>query len=392
MTGVVSTPDHGDEVPVGISVGFEGSRLVAVKRATGDRAQRLEHEARVLGRVAHPGVVDLIELRKRDATTELVTEYVGAESLASARIGPDDAGPIMSSLATTVAVLHGRGVVHHGITADHVLLAPDRVPILCGFGASISHEGAAPPPDAAEDVGALGILLHELLEGDLEPEPIPDFRLGWAHRATPWTGYHRRALLTLADQASADDPERRPSAAGLAQSISDASAVTSPAPKRRLRVGSTRRWGAVGAAVVAVAALIVGTAALAGYPRSSAAAPEDCGSAAAPGPSGDGCAPPDSASGPVLTTGEGRFEAGTTGDVIALGDWDCDSVATPALLRPESGDIFVFNEWPDLGEPIESKPVTRDRDVVAIEAEAGPDDCDRLMTRDANGHLTELNW
>jgi hypothetical protein len=36
-------------------------------------------------------------------------------------------------------------------------------------------------------------------------------------------------------------------------------------------------------------------------------------------------------------------------DEVAVGDWDCDGIATPAVLRVPSGALDVFDRWP--GEP-----------------------------------------
>ena len=38
-------------------------------------------------------------------------------------------------------------------------------------------------------------------------------------------------------------------------------------------------------------------------------------------------------------------------DIIVVGDWDCDGVATPAVLRVPSGAIDVVDHWPTNGEP-----------------------------------------
>lgn len=44
---------------------------------------------------------------------------------------------------------------------------------------------------------------------------------------------------------------------------------------------------------------------------------------------------------------DGRyFTIGRVGDAGVTGDWDCDGTSTPALLRPETGEIAVFADWP----------------------------------------------
>lgn len=46
-----------------------------------------------------------------------------------------------------------------------------------------------------------------------------------------------------------------------------------------------------------------------------------------------------------IATDEGRWEVGSDGDVVAIGDWDCDRLPTPAVLRPSTGEVAVFDRW-----------------------------------------------
>ena len=56
-----------------------------------------------------------------------------------------------------------------------------------------------------------------------------------------------------------------------------------------------------------------------------------------------------------LRTGDGllldhrgrRYRVGREGDIVVIGDWDCDGDKTPAVLRPATGEIAVFDHWPD---------------------------------------------
>jgi hypothetical protein len=43
--------------------------------------------------------------------------------------------------------------------------------------------------------------------------------------------------------------------------------------------------------------------------------------------------------------GTDRYAVGQQGDVAAIGRWRC-SVATLALLRPATGDVWIFGAWP----------------------------------------------
>jgi hypothetical protein len=40
-----------------------------------------------------------------------------------------------------------------------------------------------------------------------------------------------------------------------------------------------------------------------------------------------------------------RFALGHAGDWFVVGDWDCDGLTSPALYRPATGDVFLFDRW-----------------------------------------------
>ena len=131
-----------------------------------------------------------------------------------------------------------------------------------------------------------------------------------------------------------------------------------PGPRRPVWVVGT--LGCIGLAVVAVGGLAL-----------NASGPGDggaSGSAVATSPvtdrlcaptgrrtadvDGDGC--PDVVEivdGMVVAAGQ-RWVVGDPGDAVAVGDWDCDGLATPALYRPSTGDVFVFPDWAAAGEPL----------------------------------------
>ena len=50
--------------------------------------------------------------------------------------------------------------------------------------------------------------------------------------------------------------------------------------------------------------------------------------------------------GAVLEHGGHLYGVGAPGDFVATGDWDCDGEPTPAIVRPSTGDVVLFNSWP----------------------------------------------
>lgn len=100
--------------------------------------------------------------------------------------------------------------------------------------------------------------------------------------------------------------------------------------------------------------------------------PSTCTVPAPTGPDvdGDGCPEEIALDGLVAQIGSVTVHLGRPGDLVALGDWHCDGVATPALLRPETGEVFVFPEW-RLDAPVEVEAITVVPDATAIEAGEG---------------------
>jgi hypothetical protein len=49
--------------------------------------------------------------------------------------------------------------------------------------------------------------------------------------------------------------------------------------------------------------------------------------------------------GTEVRTGGHRWSVGEAGDLVAVGDWDCDGTPTPAVLRPSVAAVFVFDGW-----------------------------------------------
>jgi hypothetical protein len=87
--------------------------------------------------------------------------------------------------------------------------------------------------------------------------------------------------------------------------------------------------------------------------------PSGCSVPDVPGPDvdGDTCPEPIELQERTATVGTVRIELGEPGDVVAVADSDCDGVATPVVLRPTTGEVFVFPRW-SLREPIEVEAAT----------------------------------
>jgi hypothetical protein len=397
-------------------------RLVARKRSRDDAdALRLTHEAEVLDAARHPGVVELVSCESAGGgATELVTTFVGTHTLETAgALSTERAAGLVAALAETLADLHDLGVVHGRIDPSHVLVGPGGRPVLCGF-AGGGRIGTTPPPGSATsagfadpaatgaplspsvDVFGLGGLLRSLVVDEgAEVEPIPDRRFAFGRVRVPWSGYQRRALLTLADRATDEAPLRRPPARRLAADILDsvptarlgddtAAARRDTTPPHDGNKGT--RWMRVGvvAAVAALALAFVGNVGATGS-RPGAAEP------AVPPLSAESVAPSTTAAattlvenGRVIVSGARRYEAGVAGDRVAVGDWDCDGVTTPAVLRPATGALFVFDQWATADNDVSVAPRATVAGAVDVLARDRGDGCSTLVVVREDGTEEEI--
>ena len=404
----------------------DDGRVLACKRAgTAAEGARLRHEAALLARLRRPGIVDLVRVDGSDADEgvgaddhghALYTAFVGTRSLDTAAPLPvEHAAELVARLAMVVADLHERGIVHGRIDPSHVLVGTDGAPVLCGFSGAGARGSAIPdgPPAApgfrdpcalvggeltdSIDVYGLGALLRDLVIGDgPDPEPIPERRFR-RRRDARWTGYLRRALLTLADQATDDQPSRRPTARRLAHDIRSlldpATERDEPVPapvadddpfaalRPRDDTGEPPRRRSIGLLVTAagVVLVVLGLGAL--TDRGTNAARTATLDPHATLPSSTTASTTTSTTTSHSTTvvgnsidlddgtlivGGHRYAIGDAGDEVVLGDWDCDGTRTAALLRPSTGDVFVFDAWPADGGEVRATPVTtvgRDSDL-----------------------------
>ncbi len=163
-----------------------------------DGAARIRRQADLLSAAArHPGVVELVGLEGSVERPVLVTVVVDGPTLAAPMpLTVEEVAGVVGAVAATLADLHQLGIVHGAVAPEHVLLAPDGRPVLCGFG-SAGRVGDELHP--AADVAALGRLLRRLASG---PEARP--------------------LRRIADAATAEDPVARPTAAEVASEIAAA--------------------------------------------------------------------------------------------------------------------------------------------------------------------------
>jgi tRNA A-37 threonylcarbamoyl transferase component Bud32 len=175
-------------------------RLVALKlvrpRETDPTfAERFVREAKAMARLNHPHVVAVYESGAAGGLPYLVMEYVDGVTLRDAmrerKLSPAEALAIVPQICDALEYAHGQGVVHRDVKPENILLGRDGRVKIADFGlakvtdpAGVSLTGTrqamgtphymAPEQwekpgevDHRADIYALGVVLYELLTGEL---------------------------------------------------------------------------------------------------------------------------------------------------------------------------------------------------------------------------------
>src|SRR5690349_8847634 len=137
--GIISKPRSGLTYRVRNLVTGEIEALRALPRAAADAesAERLSREIRIHTRLTHPNVVGFHDAFELDGQLVMTTDYVEGTTLAElARAGalpPDEAVRVVQAILEGLEEAHALGIVHRGITAEHVIVAADGSVKLGGF-------------------------------------------------------------------------------------------------------------------------------------------------------------------------------------------------------------------------------------------------------------------
>lgn len=165
--------------------------LPGAASADAEAAERLAREIRVHARLTHPNVVGFHDAFELEGQLVMTTDYFEGHTLAQLSDGrpmpPREAAGAIMQVLDGLTEAHALGIVHRGITADHVIVAADGAVKLGGFDlakpasdTNLTKVGAVygdpryvspeqvlgrPPVDGRSDLYSAAVALYRALTG-----------------------------------------------------------------------------------------------------------------------------------------------------------------------------------------------------------------------------------
>jgi hypothetical protein len=265
---------------------LELGRVVALKRSQSGDGGQIRREARIGAGLQHPNVVTVYDAVIHEDDRWLVMEYLPSRSLSAiidedGPLSPEEAAGIVAQLATALAAMHAKGMLHRDIKPGNVLVGEDGTAKLTDLG--IARWAEETRTDTGL-IGTPGYVAPEVADGGASTAAADLFSLGatlfaaveggspWGDRDTPFRQLRRAAAFELeparragavkpvVDALLQQQPSARPSAAAAARLLAEtAGTLPLPEPPKRRRVRVSRRLLVAGAlaVVLAVAAALV---------------------------------------------------------------------------------------------------------------------------------------
>jgi serine/threonine-protein kinase len=215
--------------------------------------ERFRREARAVAKLSHPNIVTVIDRGDDDGRQYIVFEHVEGENLKelvlrTGRLPVRRALELALAVADGLSFAHDHGLVHRDVKPQNVLLSREGEVKVTDFGIARSlhmdhgvtqtgtvlgtgeylapEQASGKPVSAATDVYSLGVVLWELLAGDVPFVGENFVAVALRHVNEPPPHLHERRpdvsprLAAAVERSLAKDPSRRfPSMAAFAKEL-----------------------------------------------------------------------------------------------------------------------------------------------------------------------------
>jgi eukaryotic-like serine/threonine-protein kinase len=220
-----------------------------------DQLERFRREARAVAQLSHPNVVAVIDAGEDGGFPYIVLEFVEGETLKQridrlGRLPVDEAAAYAIEIGRGLAAAHARRLIHRDVKPQNVLIDSEGRAKVTDFGIARSLESdgltktgrvlgttdyVAPEQamghgvDARSDIYSLGVLLYEMVTGDVpfKAETVVGVAMKHVNEQMPDVQQRRpeisSALAAVIERATAKDPKRRyPDMAAFLADLEDA--------------------------------------------------------------------------------------------------------------------------------------------------------------------------
>ena len=271
-----------------------------------DQLERFRREARAAARLSHPNLVGVIDAGEDDGRPYIVFEYIEGRTL-KRRIQEEGGLPVDEAVAYAIEIgrgltaAHARKLVHRDVKPQNVLIDPDGRAKVTDFGIARSLEqkgmtatgrvlgttdyvspeqAMGEDVDERSDVYSLGVVLYEMLTGDVPFQAETQVGVAMRHVNEPMPDVQAKrpevsaAVASVVDRSTTKDPRDRydtvaqmvrdleqtleVEAARRGGTSGEATSVLDSVPSSRRRLGTRRSrlgiaMGVIGAALIAAA-------------------------------------------------------------------------------------------------------------------------------------------
>jgi eukaryotic-like serine/threonine-protein kinase len=277
-----------------------------------DQLERFRREARAAARLSHPNLVGVIDAGEDDGRPYIVFEYINGRTL-KRRIQEEGPLPVDEAVAYAIEIgrgltaAHARKLVHRDVKPQNVLIDPDGRAKVTDFGIARSLEAkgltatgrvvgttdyVSPEQamgeevDERSDVYSLGVVLYEMLTGDVPFRAETQVGVAMKHVNEPMPDVQAKrpevsaAVAAVVDRGTTKDPRDRydtvaemvrdleqtleVEAARRGGTSGEATSVLDSVPKSRRRLRRRRRISGLGIALTIAGLLLIAAAVIYG--------------------------------------------------------------------------------------------------------------------------------